>query len=169
MVINRERKLQEVLGKAVEGAVQYVLKEIMKENQEQIQRIVYDAYAPVIYQRTHEFKNAWDEKTNRTTNDKHIEGEFFYSPDKMPTVNPQLGQHASFTTGADMREYLADIIYQGVTDSLFGPGPWTQERNAFKALDNWLGKQKMKNLIQEGFRRNGINYKFHRYPTKRSN
>ena len=156
------------MAKAIDTAVQYILNELLKENKDLIQQIVYDAYSPVVYERTNEFKNdAWDVSTKKDNAGPNVKGEFEYYPKGMKTVDSVTGQHASVLTGKDMRDYLADIIYQGVTDSLFGDGPWTQPRNAFAELDKWMDSRKLRKLMETGMRKAGLSYEFHKFPTKR--
>ena len=72
------------------------------------------------------------------------------------SINPEDGQHASLVTGEDFREYLADVIYNGFKDKLFGGGWWSNGRNAFKVLQQWLTNSQFRQLFEEGMTKAGI-------------
>ena len=165
--ITSDRQLKNLIMPLLKEVVDYVLEEILKENKDLIEKIVYDAYDPVTYERTGEFKEAWDKESNVNTGEGKVEGEFFYDPSKLtvgyPSTipgNPQYGQHASALDNFEMREYLADVIYQGLAGPAFGSGfksgPWSKKRDVWKALNDKVGKAKINELILEGCKRAGL-------------
>lgn len=143
-------------------ALDYVLKQIMARNKELVQKIVYDKYSPEVYERTGEFKEAWDYIMQVKGN--KIEGTFFgpsTNPDLIPTVNPMLGQHASPTENGpewwyDAREYLAEVIYQGNHNGLFGRGPWANKRDVWKPLIDTVDSKATSTWFLQGLKLAGL-------------
>ena len=154
-------------------AVDYLVKKILEENKVIVTQIVYEAYNPVKYQRTNEFKEAWDTKVSTAGN--LVEGEFKYDP-RLLTVYPDTGQHSSIaynTLGDPMTTYLADIVYQGLAGDFTGDykyakqnpkfknQEWTKKRDAWNQLEKALGSRLLKQWMKEGFALAGLNVKAH--------
>lgn len=79
-----DAQVKAMLMPALKDAVDYVVKQILTENEQLIQKIVYDGYTPVEYDRTGQFKKAWDTNTHITGN--KVTGEMAYDPDKMTAI-----------------------------------------------------------------------------------
>lgn len=148
----------------MEKVVNYVLDKILEANKiEIIEKVVYGAGEPSYYNRTKEFGKAWDKKTS-TGGAHDVNGEFFYSPEKMSigSVDPEshdYGQHigvAGSYQGQDSRQYLAEIIYEGIAGPAFGHGYWNKKRDAFSRLVNHVGKVKFNQWFQQGCKKNGL-------------
>lgn len=165
-----DRELMALIIPQLEKVVEYMVEQIWKENQDIVEQIVYGAYSPVDYNRTGEFKEAWDTKTSSDTYTGKATGEFKYAPEKMsvgasPTDygSSTYGQHASAVSGVDSRRYLADIIYQGLSVPAFGhgtiEGAWHDKRNAWKELQKRIGITKIRQYFEEGMRRNGLSFR----------
>lgn len=156
---------------ALEKAVDYVVQKIWNENRNLIRTIVYEAYQPSTYERTGEFKEAWE--TDAKTNGNVARGEFRYAPDKMsvgwPSTEyglPQYGRHASAIDNFDARPYLAEIIYESCAGPAFGhgtrDGAWTTRRDVWTTLNKKLGKNRIRQLFEEGMARQGIVFNRHK-------
>lgn len=172
MAINQARndgQLKKMLAIPLQEAVKYVMEDIWAENKTFIMETVYFAGTPEVYERTYDtnpeasFENAWDFNVWNIAYNK-IEGKFFYAPNNMSVGNEINGQHASVVDGSDSRQYLAEIIYEGLAGRIFGDGFWTQERNAFEALEKWLGKENLKKSFEKGMDKAGLQYKRHNAP-----
>ena len=137
-------------------AVDYVIQKVWNENRDLIRVLVYESYTPIEYQRTGEFKEAWDTEVHSASN--YIEGEFKYNPNLL-TVNLDLWQHGSNYWQEPSTQYLADIIYQGMVGNFFGEGPWTEKRDAWTALDKWLTNTQFRKIFEEGMTKAGIPWK----------
>lgn len=155
-IINNSNELQSIFLPKLKEVVDYVVQKIWNENRELIRVLVYESYTPVKYERTGEFKEAWD--TDVKTLGNYIEGEFKYNSNDL-IVNPSLGQHASIIDGEPSVSYLADIIYQGMAGHIFGEGPWTKKRDAWSALDKWLTNTQFRKIFEEGMNKAGIPWK----------
>lgn len=173
-------ELNQQMALALKKAVDYTVEQIQEENWHKVMEIVYDAYFPSDYDRTYEFADkAWDTESSSTTkaNGANAKGEFKYSPKNMISSSPQ---HASFLNGEDSREYLAEIIYQGLAGDFtgeytyahenpaFNNAAWTRKRDAWKALNDWLGKNNLKKIFSEGLTKAGLQYHSHSTPIKRT-
>lgn len=164
--ITNESQLISIFVPKLKEAVDYIVQKIWNENKELIQMIVYDSYEPSRYNRTGEFKEAWNTKVN--TQGNHIEGEFYYDWNKLTPgdddpESPRYGQHVSAIDRFLMTEYLIEVIYQGLAGPAFGhgvqTGTWANKRDAWSALDKWLTKDTFRRIFEEGMTKAGISWK----------
>lgn len=163
-----DAQVKAMLMPALKGAVDYVVQKIWNENRELVRKIVYDVYQPEEYNRTGQFKEAWDNRVEVTGDT--VTGEFYYDPDKLETYG---NHHASIIDGQPIDEYLADIIYEGLAGAIYQEGyaknskrfkgqAWTKKRDVWNALINWLGPNRMRKLFEEGMRQQGLNFTRHK-------
>lgn len=170
-----DQEVQAMLMPALKEAIDYVVQKIWNDNRELVRTVVYEAYQPEEYERTGEFKEAWDTEV-KIIGDK-VQGTFKYAPEKMSVGSN--GQHSSVIDGADIRSYLADIIYQGLSgdfgwgkpnragkhyarnNPLFAGEAWTKKRNAWKELNKRIGTRKIQQYFEEGMRRSGLKFNRH--------
>lgn len=183
MAINQaknNREVEQMLMPALEKAIDYVVQKIWNDNREIVRQVVYEAYNPSTYNRTGEFKEAWDTETKVVGN--KAQGTFKYTPDKMSVGDG--GQHSSVIDGTDIRPYLAEIIYQGLAgdfgwgkanhsgkryaknNPLFAGEAWARKRNVWEQLNNKVGIRKIKQYFEEGMRQSGLSFKGHTTPVK---
>lgn len=164
--IKNEAQLMNIFVPKLKEAVDYVVQKIWNENRELIRIIVYESYQPSRYNRTGEFKEAWNTKVN--AKGRHIEGEFYYdwgklTPGDDDPESPRYGQHVSGIDRFLMTEYLADVIYQGLAGPAFGhgihSGPWTEKRDVWATLDKWLSNSTFRRIFEEGMTKAGIPWK----------
>lgn len=164
--ITNNNALQAAVVADLKNVVDYVVQKLWEENRDLIQKIVYDGYQPEEYERTDEFKEAWDTEVKTLNN--FIQGEFKYDS-RLLTVDTDNGQHSSLVDGTPMIEYLAEVIYDGLSGAIYEPGyaknssrfkgqPWANKRDVWSALLKWFNKTKLKQLFEEGMRRQGINF-----------
>ena len=111
------RQLQKLLTDPLRNVANYVAQKIWNENRELVRQIVYEAGVPEYYERTNEFKDAWNIKESKNTLPTSwvTQYEFFYDWEKL-TVDRSKSQHGSppsVENYQDVRPYLADIIYRG--------------------------------------------------------
>ena len=142
-----EQSLRAYLRPKILIIVQTILENIKKSNVDLINSVVYGAGYPTEYHRTGQFADlAWDATVTKNTL-YETEGEFKYNPEGM--TDP----HESVVDGTDMREYLTEIIYEGVAGHIFGEGFWTKPRDAWTKLVEIVGSDTMKNWIDQGARK----------------
>lgn len=166
-----EQELRKALDLALQKAVNYVVQKIWNENREIVRVVVYEAYKPKEYERTGEFREAWEvtqEAHNPSGKDAY--GKFYYKPNNMTVGSvdydsPDYAQHIGVGPkfyGADARPYLADIIY-GATKwgRYFGDGEFQRKRDAWTELNKRIGKRKMKQWMKEGMEAAGLNVTMH--------
>ena len=172
MPLSQARNDKEVLAmlhSPIAKAINYVIDKIYDENIGAIHDIVYMAYSPEEYERTGDFYRAWGAGTTKVVNERTVEGEFKYKPDKMSigSTDPNsssYGQHIGLAGdfyGQDARPYLAELIYNGATGSLFGDGAFRQKRDAWEELNKRIGKRKMKQWMKEGLEAAGLKVQMH--------
>ena len=133
-----DKEVLTMLHSSIAKAINYVIDKIYDENIGAIHDIVYMAYSPEEYERTGDFYRAWGTGTTKVVNKRTVEGEFKYKPDKMSIGNTDpnsssYGQHIGLAGdfyGQDARPYLAELIYNGATGSLFGDGAFRKKRDA---------------------------------------
>ena len=158
-----------MLHSPISKAINYVIDKIYDENIGAIHDIVYMAYSPEEYERTGDFYRAWGAGTTKVVNERTVEGEFKYNPDKMSigSTDPNssnYGQHIGLAGdfyGQDARPYLAELIYNGATGSLFGDGAFRKKRDAWEELNKRIGKRKMKQWMKEGLEAAGLKVQMH--------
>ena len=156
--IQNESQLQAAIAQALKPVINRVLEKIVEDNRDLIQEYIYDNDTPEMYERTEEFKEAWETQSAEVTGD-HVRGQFSYAPDKM-SVDPGAFQHGSYYYNPnDIREYLADIIYQGGAGPLFGEGFWRNKRNVWDRLIKHLGKRRLLSYVSEALQAEGIAFK----------
>lgn len=149
-----EQEIWRVLEPRIRIIVQEILDNIEKENKEQIDNIVYGAGVPSDYERSFEFRDkAWLVVPPTSRMSHEVEGQFMYAP---LNTGYSEAQHASVVTGEDTREYLAEIIYEGLAGLIFGEGFWTQPRNAWDALLEIIGSKEMEKWIKSGAKKAGL-------------
>lgn len=165
MKIRNEKQLEKALMKPLYDTVDYVLHKILVLNKEVIQKIVYDTSSSSDwYIQSGEFKKAWGKKN--TMDGSHVKGSFYYSPELMK-YNPTLGQHGTpdFVTASskagDAREYLAEIIYEGISRDIFHNDRPRKGKDAWDILIKEVGRYNMKKWIKEGMQQAGLNVKMH--------
>ena len=174
--ITNNNALQAVVVADLKNVVDYVVQKLWEENRDLVQKIVYDGYQPEEYERTDEFKEAWDTdvKSLRDT----VQGEFKYDS-RLLTVTDN-GQHSSLVDGTPMTEYLAEVIYEGLSGAIYEPGyaknsarfagqAWANKRDVWSALLKWFNKAKLKQLFEEGMRQQGVNFIRHNVAIKVTN
>ena len=167
--VRSEDELRRALRQPLQEAVDYVMDKIYDENIGAIHDIVYMAYSPEEYERTGDFYRAWGAGTTKVVNERTVEGEFKYNPDKMSigSTDPNssnYGQHIGLAGdfyGQDARPYLAELIYNGATGSLFGDGAFREKRDAWEELNKRIGKRKMKQWMKEGLEAAGLKVQMH--------
>ena len=164
--ITNDAQLQAAIIADMKNVVDYVVQKIWNDNRELIRQIIYEGYQPEVYERTGEFKEAWD--TDVKTLHNYVQGEFKYDP-RLLTVNEDNGQHSSLVDGTPMTEYLAEVIYEGLSGAIYEPGyaknssrfkgqPWANKRDVWSALLKWFNKTKLRQLFEEGMRKEGLDF-----------
>ena len=175
--ITNNNALQAAVVADLKNVVDYVVQKLWEENRDLVQKIVYDGYQPEEYERTNEFKEAWN--TDVKTLNSFIQGEFKYDS-RLLTVDTDNGQHSSLVDGTPMTEYLAEVIYDGLSGAIYEPGyaknssrfkgqPWANKRDVWSALLKWFNKTKLWQLFEEGMRQQGVNFIRHNVAIKVTN
>ena len=160
--ITSESALKKELLLLLTKIADYAAQKVWNENRAQIEQTVYQSYVPKDYNRTGEFKEAWD--TAAYNDGNKATGKMFYTPGQMRigSTDPDsvdFGQHVSITDGGPSAEYLADIIYYGISGDAWR---WdVGKRDAWDALNKVVGRRKMKQYIEEAFKFYGVEYEAH--------
>ena len=176
--IRNDKQLLDAIMPQLSYVVNFVMEQMLKKNELAIKQIVYNAYRPKDYQRTGEFNKAWD-KTVEKNSTNTVQGKMYYDPDSMsvgwPSTEPgtpEYGRHASAIDNFDVRPYLAEIIYEGLSGPAFGHGvengPWHNKRDVWERLLKELNPSQVDKWIREGCNQAGIkverrNVKLKRY------
>lgn len=149
--ITSESQLANQLITPLKQATQYVVDKILETNQEQVEKIVYNAYNPIVYERQKDLLNSWKAETTQYGSSA-IFGSFEYDESQITAT--------SVVTG-EVVPYLADIVYNGLAGHIFGEGPWTKKRDAWAALEKEVGANKIRQWMKEGMSATGLNFKSH--------
>lgn len=155
-----ESQLKAMLMPRIQQAVDYVTNKIYEENKQVVQEVVYNAYSPTVYNRTGELKESWKTESSITSSNT-VRGEFTYDPSKLSVGSLEKGssnyaQHISVVYQDPVIDELAKIVYQGISASVFGSGPWTNKRDAWDRLVKQVGNRKISNWMKEGLQAAGL-------------
>lgn len=163
--IRNDTQLKAMFIPKIREAVDLLVQKIWNENRELVRKIVYEVYNPTRYNRTGEFKEAWDTDTTMSISSGKVQGSFYYDPSKLThgdddPDSPRYGQHVSAIDRMLMTEYLAEVIYQGKSGPAFGhgveSGPWHDKRDVWEVLSKEVGRNKLKAWMKECFDKVGL-------------
>ena len=146
-------KLEVIMKSVAEGLDEW--------NKKEIDRNVYSKGSPEEYPRSMEFRDAWKNSTEGGSGEATAKLE--YDPEQMSMQGyvTSFGEvnftHSSVVDGSDVRDALADIIYNSGAGPVFGQGFWTSPRNAWAALINVINQgAKMRTWINRGAKNAGL-------------
>lgn len=146
-------KLEVIMKSVAEGLDEW--------NKKEIDRNVYSKGSPEEYPRSMEFRDAWKNSTEGGSGEATAKLE--YDPEQMSMQGyvTSFGDvnftHTSVVDGSDVRDGLADIIYNSGAGPVFGSGFWTSPRNAWAALINVINQgAKMRTWINRGAKNAGL-------------
>ena len=162
-----EQQLRNLLRSPIHKAINYVLDKIYDENISVVHDVVYMAYSPEDYNRTGDLYRAWSTESKSTSSAAQGEFKYDYSKMSIGSTDPQSSNFAQHIGvggdfyGQDARPYLAELIYQGATGSLFGDGAFRKQRDAWAELNKRIGRRKMKQWMKEGMEAAGLTVQMH--------
>ena len=162
-----EQELRNMLRSPIQKAINYVLDKIYDENISVVHDVVYMAYSPEDYNRTGDLYRAWSTESKSTPSAAQGEFKYDYSKMSIGSTDPQSSNFAQHIGvggdfyGQDARPYLAELIYQGATGSLFGDGAFRKQRDAWAELNKRIGRRKMKQWMKEGMEAAGLTVQMH--------
>lgn len=165
-----EQELRNLLRSPIQKAINYVLDKIYDENIAVVHDVVYMAYSPEDYNRTGDLYRAWNTESKSTSSAAQGEFKYDYSKMSIGSTDPQSSNFAQHIGvggdfyGQDARPYLAELIYQGATGSLFGDGAFRKQRDAWTELNKRIGRRKMKQWMKEGMEAAGLTVQMHNTP-----
>lgn len=165
-----EQELRNLLRSPIQKAINYVLDKIYDENISVVHDVVYMAYSPEDYNRTGDLYRAWSTESKSTSSAAQGEFKYDYSKMSIGSTDPQssnFAQHIGLAGdfyGQDARPYLAELIYNGATGSLFGDGAFRNKRDAWEELNKRIGRRKMKQWMKEGLEAAGLTVQMHNTP-----
>ena len=165
-----EQELRNLLRSPIQKAINYVLDKIYDENISVVHDVVYMAYSPEDYNRTGDLYRAWSTESKSTSSAAQGEFKYDYSKMSIGSIDPQSSNFAQHIGvggdfyGQDARPYLAELIYQGATGSLFGDGAFRKQRDAWAELNKRIGRRKMKQWMKEGMEAAGLTVQMHNAP-----
>lgn len=159
-IIN-DTQMNGVLNNIVRDVAKAVADKLLETNRQEIEDVVY-SYRPQWYKRSNEnqsFKEAWKTEVKTATN-THT-AELNYEPSTMAMYDPSADysdsdfwRHGNKYSG-DVREALAEILYEGISGGLFGDGAFSDPRNAYDALIKKCNKS-LDKWIKDELRKHGL-------------
>lgn len=158
--IRNNKQLKQVMGPVIKEVIVEILERLDTINKDLINEIVYGAGNPSAYERTYQFRdNAWkiDQSSRPIAGKTHASLD--YNPNGMVYVQENAQHGSYYQPPGDAREYLADIIYQGLSGPAFGNGPitgfWAEARDVWSRLID-ATEGNLDQWIQEGFNKRGL-------------
>ena len=150
MSFKNDAELRKAMEQALSGSSLHTMEQTKTMLQIHIDKDVYGAYAPEVYPRSEEFRDAWETENIGTGAEIH------YEPDDLSVAAPV---HASVITGQGVTSVLADWIFEGNSGGLFGNGGWNSSRDAWKSLDKEMTNTKFRSMYEAGMTAVGIPWK----------
>lgn len=145
-----------------QGIIDKVAEDILQEVLDSIEDVVYGAGTPKVYERWGKNQGLLDifYKT-----DAQIIGQSVQSNiDNDPSIlkhEPDFFIHGSNYSkkGDDVREVILDIITEGLSGYLFGPGWWQYPRDFFTPLINKIKRGDLDHYLESEMSRRNIQWK----------
>lgn len=153
MIFLNEVDLTNAITRGLITAVMHTVGRIKEFNTDSINSVVYDSYSPDWYDRTDDFKNAWETQTSGSGGT--VNGEMYYEAGDISTGNTDNGQHVSVVTGASQAQYMPEILYQAGMGCVSRP----THRDAWKHLDSRLTNSMIRQIFEEGLNTSGMQWK----------
>lgn len=152
-MISNNEQLQITLLNSLQVAIDNVLNQCLEKLRGIIFDTVYGAGEPLTYQTTWEFMLSW-EVNNATIKGLMVQGELFQNFMSM-SYDPDNFIHGSNYSG-DIREFLADIINNGIDGGLFGDGWYSKSRCFWDEFVLWV-EDNIDMIFQNECKKLGIN------------
>ena len=163
-IVNNDTELILAFEKDLDEIIENVTEKVLQDLKDIIQNVVYDPYTQKVqeYQRTMQFKDSWEKDQinsfKPSLNGVEIENRVFNNFTKMLFV-PLLYQHGSDLSG-DISKYLAEILNEGKTGSIFGsanpPAWWRTDRPFWDVFIQQMNNGSVFRYIEQEFNRKGI-------------
>ena len=167
MIIDNDIQLQQVILNDLNEIIDEVAGKLLKSLKKSIQKEVYDAGTPIVYERQWDenpeksFMESFETSTAVTMMGEFVEAWIEHDPMSM-NLDELYNIHT--TGGKDLRSILADIIIAGrppMPDQYYATnkyGFWTEPRDFWEPFMKELNKNGNK-FIESAFRMRGIVYK----------
>lgn len=154
LFINEEQLRKEII-KNLTVASMSAMQETKNKLQSNIDEVVYSKPEGSVYDRTHEFYEAWD--TDEGGADGVAAAQMYYEPDFITTVVAPT--HASVVTGNSVTEVLADWIFLGHEPGCFPYGNWWGSRDAWKKTDKDITNTVFRSMYENGLNKTSMPWK----------
>jgi hypothetical protein len=148
MAIENDAQLYSTTSLIINEAMEYVMQKMYDMYKDLIDEIVYNTEYPVLYDRTYEFAESWQKDVQQ--NGMGAQGTITQDYSLM-SFDPDTYTHGSeYYSPEDVRPFLANIIYEGLTGKLFGDGWWRNARDAWTPLINKLESGQLDKWFRQG-------------------
>lgn len=136
MIVNNEAEMTLYLNSVFYGAINYTIDRMVELIRQEITRQgIGDESKNTIYDPTNEFYNAW-RKESVSKVGGYILGKMGYDSSFLSLDKDSYTHGSNYQGGSDVRDALADIIFNGKSGMLFGDGFWRDNRDAWTPFMN---------------------------------
>ena len=145
------------LQKAKDKALESASKKAVDVVKDRVDKDVYQAGIPTIYERTYQLRDRLDvlKYENKGNISQAMIG---HDISKMTSVS-DLGQHASLVDGSSSLHSIAEIVHDGKSGHILGIGFWTNSRSYMANAQDELENGKYKQFMVERLKSMGYNVK----------
>ena len=148
------KELEMALIKAKDEALKDASSKAVEVVQNRVDKDVYEAGNPTIYERTYQLRDRLDvlEYENKGYTSQATIG---HDLSKMTYVS-NLGQHASLIDGSSSLHSIAEIVHDGKSGHILGTGFWTKKRPYMSNAEEELRKGKYRQFIIDSLTKQGF-------------
>lgn len=143
MAARNEAQLKAMLTAPMLKAMEYTIQKAYEIVITRNEKIVYGAYNPKIYHRANELLSNWKKQLSGANG--KVKG----------MIEGRETNARSDITGQIVKD-LYSIIYQGLAGEIYGTGPWTEERDAWQAIIDFITEDKVASWFATGLRKAGL-------------
>lgn len=147
-----EIALTRALAKAMSGVGDKTA-ELVKDR---IDKDVYAAGSPTVYERTYELRESV-EAGKVSVGKSIVETEIGHNPTEIGSYEPN--QHYSIVDGSHSSDSIAEIVHDGKSSHILGTGFWTKKRPYMDNAKEEMKDGKYKKFMVEELKKQGLSVK----------
>lgn len=154
-VVRTYSELLTALNQAKDNALKGAAEKAVDVVKERVDKDVYAAGTPFVYERTYQLRDRLDVVDFRTSGNASI-ATIGHDTSKMTSVG-YLAQHASVVDGSSSVHSIAEIVHDGKAGHILGSGFWTKARPYMANSIIIMGNGKYREFMLEMLRKGGHN------------
>lgn len=154
--VKNYKDLEVALTKALAKAMPKVGDKTVELVKDRIDKDVYGAGSPTVYERTYELRESV-EVGKISVGKSTVETEIGHNPTEIGSYSPN--QHYSVVDGSHSSDSIAEIVHDGKSSHILGTGFWTKPRPYMDNAKKEMKDGKYKEFMIEQLRKQGFDAK----------